>query len=132
MARAQIRIAGRSYDLLNYLRGGASMVQGDADRARRLMDDCIRYLSTDDGHGLGNTPEHALKALEHGVKEARRFARECRQARAHLYRNASKKNPPKHGLLRCAGCRGRDAFIRLGGRDYCPVCAGKIKPKRRR
>jgi hypothetical protein len=120
---------------INYFVGGADVVRGQAQRVVRLMDDCIRYLREDDGHGLGDTPEHAVKALEHALKEARELVRDVKRRRDHFYRKSEKTNPQRRrpvGLLRCAGCRGRDAFIRIAGKDYCPVCAGKLRPKKRR
>ncbi len=132
MARPQIWIAGRSYDLQNYLAGGAMGVSSEAQRAVTLMNDCVRFLRDDDGYGLGDTPKHAVAALERALAEARRLEKDTQKVRAHLYRNAAKTNPPKHGVLRCAGCRVRPGFIRIGGRDYCVTCSKKLTPKRRR
>jgi len=93
VARPQIRIAGRSYDLVNYCVGSAHGVIGDCQRAISLMGDCAIYLRDDDGYGLGNTPEHTVTALTHALAEAKRLVRDTNKVRAHLYRNAAKTNP---------------------------------------
>jgi hypothetical protein len=95
VARPQIRIGGRSYDLVNYLRGGAAGVQAEAERAVRLMTDCATYLSEDDGFGLGDTPKHAVSVLERALSEAKRLVRDTDKARAHLLRKVEKTNPKR-------------------------------------
>ncbi len=80
---------------INYYVGGAMLVKAEAERVTRQMDDLIRYLRQDDGHGFGNAPEHAVEAASNCLKAARSLSRELRVHREYFRREAAKRTNPR-------------------------------------